>query len=247
MAAYFISDLHLGAGYVADKREHESRVVSFLKSIEEDCTELYLLGDILDFWFEYREVVPRGFIRFFGQLAEMADKGVRIVWMIGNHDIWLFDYLKNEIGMDVVDGTLVREIYGKRFLMNHGDGVGNLKWSFRLIRSLFRNRIAQKLGSAVHPRWLVGLAHVWSGHSKKKGGYTLPEDIAINPYKKFAEEYNLAHPDAQVDFFLFGHQHVLVSETMKENNAEVAIIGDWLRIFSYARFDGEKLTISTYS
>lgn len=243
MAAYFISDIHLGANYIPDRRVHEQRVVSFLRSVEKDCTELYLLGDILDFWFEYRNVVPRGFIRFFGQLARMADNGVRILWIVGNHDIWLFDYLRDEIGIEVADGTVVREILGKRFVMDHGDGIGNLKWSFRFMRGLFRNGTARMLAKAIHPRWLVGFAHNWSGHSKKRGGYTLPEEVALNPYLSFAAEYNSTHHDAPADYFLFGHQHVLVSEHIPENNAFVAIIGDWLKIFSYLRFDGEKLDI----
>jgi len=245
-AAYFISDLHLGAGYISEPRAQEQRVVDFLQSIRDDCSELYLLGDILDFWFEYRNVVPRGFVRFFGQLAKMADSGVKITWLTGNHDIWLFDYLRNEIGMEVIDGTLVKTIYGKRFLMNHGDSVGKLKWSFRFIRSLFRNNIAQAMGAAVHPRWLVGFAHCWSGHSRKSGGYTLPADVAMDPYKQFASEYNRTHPDEQADYFLFGHQHVLACDEIPDNNAKVAIIGDWIRIFSYARFDGLSFEILTY-
>lgn len=245
-AAYFISDLHLGASYIGDNREHEKKIVRFLRSIEHDCAELYLLGDVLDFWFEYKNVAPRGFLRFFGQLARMADSGVRIVWLTGNHDIWLFDYLRDEIGIEVVDGTLVKEILGRRFLLAHGDAVGDLKWSFRLIRSLFRNRIAQKLAAAIHPRWLVGFAHGWSSRSRKSGGYTLPEDVALNPYLSFAGEYNRLNPEAPADFFLFGHQHVLVEGEIAENSARVAIIGDWIRIFSYARFDGATFEISRF-
>lgn len=244
-AAYFISDLHLGASYIADGRLHEQKVVDFLESISKDCSELYLLGDVLDFWFEYRNVVPKGFVRFFGALASMADRGIKITWIIGNHDIWLFDYLKNEIGMEVADGYVVREIFGKRFMLSHGDAVGKLPLGFRIIRSVFRNRIAIRLASCLHPRWLVGFAHLWSGHSKKSGGYTLRAETAINPYIDFARSYNSSH-EQKIDYFLFGHQHVLVSEDIEENNAKVAIIGDWMRLFSYVRFDGVKFEILTY-
>ncbi len=117
MKAYFLSDLHLGAPYFPDSRKAELRVVDFLDSIKDDAHTIYLLGDILDYWYEYRYVVPRGFVRFFGKLAELADSGVRIVWFIGNHDIWIFDYLPSELGIEVVDGALVEEIDGHFFYM----------------------------------------------------------------------------------------------------------------------------------
>lgn len=112
---YFISDMHLGASYFPDRHAHERLVVSFLESIASDADELYMLGDVLDYWFEYRYVVPRGYVRFFGALARLADRGVKIHWFTGNHDIWLFDYLRDEIGIEVVDGYSVRDIFGKRF------------------------------------------------------------------------------------------------------------------------------------
>ncbi|MBR5745314.1 MAG: metallophosphoesterase, partial [Muribaculaceae bacterium] len=111
---YFIADLHIGAKYITDPRDHERRVVDFLRSIKDDAKTLYLMGDVLDYWFEYKKVVPRGYIRFFGALAELADAGVEIIWFVGNHDIWLFDYLRDEIGLKVVDGVEIREIDGKR-------------------------------------------------------------------------------------------------------------------------------------
>lgn len=150
MKAYFLSDLHLGAPYFTDSKEAEKRVVSFLDEIKDDAEVIYLLGDILDYWYEYRYVVPRGFVRFFGKLAELADKGIRIVWFIGNHDIWIFDYLPSELGIEVVDGSLVEEIDGKIFFMTHGDGIGRLKPSFgflgdcsviKRVRRLFRQYI----------------------------------------------------------------------------------------------------------
>ena len=131
---YFISDLHLGATYMPDARVHEQRVITWLDSIRHDATELYLLGDILDYWFEYRTVVPRGFVRFFGALASLADSGVKIYWFIGNHDIWLFDYLRDEIGLTVIDGVLEKTIGQHRFFMTHGDGVGELPLTFRMLQ-----------------------------------------------------------------------------------------------------------------
>ena len=126
---YFISDLHIGAGYIGDTHDHERRLVAWLDAIAPTARAIYLLGDVLDYWYEYRTVVPRGYVRFFGALARLADSGVEIIWLKGNHDIWIFDYLPNEIGLAVHDGVMQRDIDGRRFVMEHGDGVGGLRRS----------------------------------------------------------------------------------------------------------------------
>ncbi len=239
---YFISDIHLGASYIKDPRAHEKRVVDFLHHIKPDCKRLFLLGDILDYWWEYRTVVPRGFTRFFGALAELADSGVEITWFKGNHDIWISDYLPNEIGFTLHDGTMVTELDGRRFLMEHGDGVGRLPWSFRKLRALFRNRIAQRLYAAIHPRWTIGFAHSWSSHSRKKGGYT-PTERAGDNLVDFARAYNADSGNEKIDYFIFGHCHTLLQKTLPEGG-EIIILGDWISRFSYAKWDGK--TINTY-
>ena len=121
---YFISDLHLGSGYIADTYSHQRRIAAWLRSIAPTARRLFLLGDVIDYWYEYRDVVPRGFVRFLGALAELADSGVEITWLKGNHDIWIFDYLPSELGINVADGIITRDLDGKTFVMEHGDGVG---------------------------------------------------------------------------------------------------------------------------
>lgn len=241
---FFISDLHLGASYIADPKEHERRVVEFLRSISGDAKRLFLLGDILDYWWEYRTVVPRGFTRFFGALAELADSGVEIIWFKGNHDVWIFDYLPKEIGLTVHDGVMVTELDGRRFLMEHGDGVGKLPWTFRRLRGLFRCRIAQKLYAAIHPRWTIGFAHGWSSHSRKTGGY-IPMDGVGDSLVDYAEEYNATHPE-KVDYFIFGHQHIVLDKKLKDGS-EILILGDWISKFSFAVWDGKSVEISYFS
>lgn len=241
---FFISDLHLGASYIADPKEHERRVVEFLRSISGDAKRLFLLGDILDYWWEYRTVVPRGFTRFFGALAELADSGVEITWFKGNHDVWIFDYLPKEIGLTVHDGVMVTELDGKRFLMEHGDGVGKLPWTFRRLRGLFRCRIAQKLYAAIHPRWTIGFAHGWSSHSRKTGGY-IPKAGVGDSLVDYAEEYNATHPE-KVDYFIFGHQHIVLDKKLKDGS-EILILGDWISKFSFAVWDGKSVEISYFS
>lgn len=236
---YFISDLHLGASYIADPHEHERKVVSFLRHIAPTCRRLILLGDILDYWWEYRNVVPRGFTRFFGALAELADSGVEIIWFKGNHDIWIFDYLPEEIGLKVHDGMMITELDGKRFFLEHGDGVGRLPWSFRRLRALFRNRTAQRLFAAIHPRWTIGFAHSWSSHSRKQGGYT-PSERAGDNLISFADDYNETHPAEKVDYFIFGHCHILLDRLLPAGG-RIVILGDWISRFSYAVWDGKTL------
>jgi UDP-2,3-diacylglucosamine hydrolase len=236
---YFLSDLHLGANYIADRRQQERLVSAWLRSIAPTARRIYLLGDILDYWYEYRYVVPRGFTRFLGTLAEIADSGVEITWFIGNHDIWIFDYLPSEIGMRVIDGTLIEEIDGKRFFMSHGDGIGKLPLGFRLIRNLFRNKLCQTLFAAIHPRWTVGFAHRWSSHSRKH------PNIAENSEQlvEFARKYVVVHPD-EIDYFVFGHQHIVLQQKVG-GGAEIVILGDWISHFSYGLFDGHRFGIHT--
>ncbi len=242
---YFISDIHLGASYIGNHREHERRVVEWLREIGPTARRLYLLGDVLDYWFEYKEVVPRGYVRFFGALAALADSGVEITWFKGNHDIWISDYIPSELGVTVVDGALDVEIDGKRFFMEHGDGVGRMKRSFRMLRRLFRNRVAQKLFSGIHPRWTVPFAHRWSSHSRETGGGVRVAEyggLENDPLAEFARGYLVSH--GHVDYFIFGHRHQLVDEPLGDDS-RLVILGDWITRFSYAVFDSENLEIKS--
>ena len=244
MKAYFLSDLHLGAPYLASTREAERRVVAFLDRIGRDADVIYLLGDVLDYWYEYRYVVPRGFVRFFGKLAELADSGVRIVWMIGNHDIWIFDYLPKELGIEVVDGTLSERIGDATFFLTHGDGVGKLPRSFRFLRSLFRSRFCQWMYGAVNPRWTIPFAYAWSAHSRKTG-YTpeCPDCRLVDNLRRFSLQWLKTHPD--IDWFIYGHVHVLLRERLTPVCGMV-ILGEWIKTFSYAVYDGSRLALGRW-
>lgn len=243
---YFISDLHLGAGYITDKRRHECLIVDFLRSIATDARRLVLLGDVLDYWWEYSKVVPRGYTRFFGQLAAMADSGVEILWFKGNHDIWIFDYLPDEIGFRLVDGMLTTEWDGHRFLLEHGDGVGQLPWKFRQLRRLFRCRPLQWLYSLLPPRLTIGFAHAWSSHSRKTGGQMrAADDPTENSLVRWAEEYNSTHPADKIDYFVFGHQHIMLDHDLKAGG-KVIVLGDWIDKFSYGVWDGARFSLRKF-
>lgn len=245
MIAYFLSDLHLGAPYFEDSHVAEARVVAFLDSVKEEADAIFLLGDVLDYWYEYRYVVPRGFVRFFGKLAELADSGVKIVWFIGNHDIWIFDYLPSELGIEVIDGYKVFDLDGHKFLLTHGDGIGQLNPTFKLLRTLFRNKFCQFLFSGIHPRWTVPFAYRWSRHSRK---CELPADVdaerMMRNIKAFSLEYLQEHPD--VEYFIFGHLH-LFERVALTDHADMIVLGEWIKRCSYARWDGTRLTLHEYS
>lgn len=243
--AYFLSDLHLGAPYFSDSKEAERRVVSFLDSIKDDADEIFLLGDILDYWYEYRHVVPRGFVRFFGKLAELSDRGVRIVWFIGNHDIWIFDYLPSELGIEVIDGAAIETVKGKRFYMTHGDGIGKLKPSFRFLRGLFRNRFCQKLYAAIHPRWTVPFAYNWSRHSRKYDGPSQSDSERMLDNVRNHSRATLKK-DGGIDFFIYGHLHIVVDEKMEEGSRMI-VLGEWIKTFSYGMFDGHEFSLCRWT
>lgn len=241
---YFISDIHLGASYIADPRGHEKRIADWLGKIADDADSLYILGDALDYWYEYRYTVPKGYVRFFGALASLSDSGVKVHWIKGNHDIWIFGYLQSELGIEVHDHHISAEIGGKRFYIAHGDIDGEPRPSYRRLQRLFRCRTAQRIFSAIHPRWTVPFAHRWSGHSRKHGRKA--EDLlpADDPLLAFASGYNLKHTPA--DYFVFGHRHIL-AEASVAPDSKLFIIGDAFSLFSYAEFDGSSFTVREMS
>lgn len=228
MSVYFVSDLHLGSRCYTNPTEAERAVCQWLEQIWPDCQRLYLLGDILDYWFEYRHVVPRGFTRFLGLLGRMADSGVQITWLTGNHDTWVTDYLPNEIGCRVAHGPIVEEIDGKRFLLAHGDGLGPMPMAEKIMRSIFHSKILRRAFAAVHPRWTVGLALQWSASNRRKHSCALPD---ITPLLKWID-----NPDTPVaDYYIFGHYHTIEQLTLP-SSAQLVVLGDWLNHRSHATY-----------
>ena len=241
---YFISDLHLGASYL-DTRLCEQRIIDWLNTIKHDAKRIILLGDILDYWFEYRHVVPRGYVRFLGKIAELSDSGIEIHWFTGNHDIWIFDYLPAELGIIVHRTHTTLDIDGHRFFLSHGDEVGKRKWSFRFLQSLFRNKVAQWCYSWIHPDLTMILAHKWSSSSRKKNDKKGEERFRgekNEPLVQFAKEYI---KENDVEYLIFGHRHILLDLMLTRNNRMV-ILGDWIKHFSYATFDGNNLVIDIF-
>ena len=242
---YFAADAHLGNRYMDHPVEAEKKLVRWLDSIKDDAQAIWFLGDMFDYWFEYKYVVPKGHVRFFGKLAELSDMGIEIHLMIGNHDIWMFDYLPKEIGAVIHQGPLTVDLLGARFLLAHGDEVGKQKFTFRFLQVMFRNKVCQFLYAAIHPRWTFGFAKGWSLRSRKKGLPKLPADPeeATGYLIDFATAYAQTHPD--IRYFIFGHRHTLLDMAISPD-ARILVAGDWMRHFSYIQWDGSTLSLKLF-
>ncbi|NDV83945.1 UDP-2,3-diacylglucosamine diphosphatase [Bacteroides sp. 51] len=243
---YFLSDAHLGSRAIKSGRTQERRLVNFLDSIKHKASAVYLLGDMFDYWHEYKNVVPKGYTRFLGKLSELTDMGVEVHFFIGNHDIWCKDYLTKECGVIMHYEPLTTEIHGKEFYLAHGDGLGDPGKTFKFLRSAFRNPVLQKIFAAIHPGWTLEWGLNWAKHSRlKREDGKEPEYMGEN--KEFlvlySKEYLKAHPN--INYFIYGHRHIML-DLMLSRTARMMILGDWISYFSYAVFDGENLFLEEY-
>ena len=232
---YFVSDVHLGL-LVADPAAREARFVSFLRGLPEDAEALYLLGDIWDFWYEYRDVVPKGYVRVFAAIQDLIDRGVKVYFFQGNHDVWTYSYFE-ELGMIRLVQPAVVEISGKKFCLGHGDGLGKVPFGYRFLRSVFHCRFLQVLFSMLHPWIAFRLGNNWSKGNRlaRKEEYVFKGEE--EPLYKFAEAFAKSEG---IDHFVFGHYHVAVSMTLP-SGASFNILKDWIDGSPYMYFDGEKL------
>ena len=243
---YFAADAHLGNRYLDNPHDVEKKFVRWLDSIKDDAQAIWFLGDMFDYWYEYKFVVPRGHVRFLGKLAELADRGIEIHLMIGNHDIWMFDYLPKEIGTVIHQGPLTIDLLGACFFLAHGDEVGKQKFTFRFLRAMFHNKVCQFLYAGIHPRWTFAFAKGWSFRSRQQRLTKLPEDPkeATGYLIDFAKAYAQTHPD--IRFFIFGHSHSLLDMAINPNT-RLLVVGDWMKHFSYIQWDGSRLSPIVFS
>ncbi|MDR2824237.1 MAG: UDP-2,3-diacylglucosamine diphosphatase [Prevotellaceae bacterium] len=244
MAVYFLSDAHLGSRLVANPREHELHLVRWLDSVKTNASTIYLLGDIFDFWFEYKTVVPKGFVRLFGKLTELVDKGIDIHFFIGNHDIWAFDYFEKEIGLKVHRQPLTVEHFGKTFYLRHGDGLVDDDAGFSFIRKIFHNRFLQRAFACVPPLIGQNLGYFWARKNREN---LCEEDTKYKgengePIIRFAKKYAETHT---VDYFVFGHRHLLLNLQLAKGE-QVIILGDFINLFTYGEFDSEKFELKEF-
>lgn len=250
---YFCSDAHLGSHYHKDPLAAEIKLVTFLKSIEENAREIFFVGDMFDYWFEYKDVVPRGFVRFLGQCASMSDKGIKLHFFTGNHDCWMSDYFEREFGAIIHHKSFIFENNGYKFRISHGDeeytGYSmRLKWMYRL----FNSKVARFFYAALHPRWTVGLAYWLSYNSRKRGLKKQTEGriphALCNDYFDIENEWLVRKTkefilkDPSIDFYIYGHRHLMLDLALKEQKRCI-ILGDWITYDSYAQWDGKTLCL----
>lgn len=243
---YFLSDAHLGSLAIPHPRMQERRLVRFLDSIKGKASAIYLLGDMFDFWNEYRYVVPKGYTRFLGKLSELTDSGVEIHYFTGNHDLWTYGYLEEECGVKVHKSAVTTEIFGRVFYLAHGDGLGDPDPKYRFLRRVFHSTLCQHLLNMAHPRWGMWLGLTWAKHSrlKRSEGKEPPYMGEDREYLvRYAKEYLAAHKD--IDYFMFGHRHIEL-DLMLSRKTRLMILGDWIWQFTYAVFDGEHMFLETY-
>ena len=223
--------------------ETERKMCRWLDEIKEDALAIYLLGDIFDYWYEYKYVVPKGFTRLLGKLGELTDSGVKVHFFIGNHDLWLTDYLAKECGMTLHFKPYITTIHDKKFFLAHGDGLGDDSRSFRFLRRIFHSKFLRKCFSAIHPRWTIPLAHAWSNSSRENGGVVSYLGEEREHLIQFAKEKIKEEPD--INYFVFGHRHVLLDLPIAEHS-KVIMLGDWITLFSYAEFDGDRVQLKKF-
>lgn len=239
---YFASDFHLGAPDAIQSLEREKRIVRWLREVAGDASHIFLVGDLFDFWFEYRKVIPKGYTRLLGKLAELRDEGIEIIAFTGNHDMWMDGYFEQELHIPVYSSPQQYCFNGKVFYIAHGDGLGPGDQGYKLMKKIFRSKFCRWLFSGLHPSWGISLANYFSLKSRKltEQEVFLGEDkewLVLHSRKLLQEK--------QVDYFIFGHRHLPLDIKLGDNSRYINL-GDWLNYQSYAVFDGTQLELKYY-
>lgn len=241
---YFASDFHLGTDGQLSSLEREKQIVRWLESIRHDAAEIFLVGDIFDYWFEYKQVIPKGFTRLIGKLGELRDQGIPISFFTGNHDMWMFSYFNNELGIPIHRAPIRREINGKKMMIGHGDGLGPGDHGYKFIKSVFSNKLCQWLFARIHPNLGISIMKFWSGKSRAA---TAVQNKFLGKDRewlvRFSEE---TIKNEEVDFFIFGHRHLPIDYPLSNGSSRYINLGDWLQFNSYAVLNGAELTLQFY-
>jgi UDP-2,3-diacylglucosamine hydrolase len=245
MKTYFASDFHLGVDARLTSVEREKQICRWLDSISHDAEAIYFVGDIFDYWFEYKTVIPKGFTRLMGKIAELRDKGIELHFFTGNHDMWMFEYFTEEFGIPIYRKPIVKEIYGKTFFIGHGDGLGPGDYGYKFIKSVFAHPINQWLFARLHPNLALGLMQYFS---KKSRGMQDPlEENFLGVDREWLILYANKKLDAiYADYFIFGHRHLPLDWLLKNNKSRYLNLGEWLTQTTYAVFDGKEISVQVF-
>ena len=241
---YFLSDFHLGAPDYTSSLEREKIIVQFLDEAKRDAAEIFIVGDIFDFWYEYRRVVPKGYVRLLGKLAELTDAGIRLHFFVGNHDMWMKNYFQHELNIPVYFEPKDFEWNGKTFHIAHGDGLGPGDHRYKFIKKIFRSPFCQWLFGILPPYMGMGLANFLSQRSRVQTGSI--EEVFLGEEKEWLLIYSKNKlKEKNFDFFVFGHRHLPIDFRL-QNGSRYINLGDWIHFYTYAVFDGGKLELRSY-
>ncbi len=233
---YFLSDFHLGAPDAVTSLQREKKIIAFLNEIVADAEQIFILGDLFDFWFEYRKVVPKGYVRILGKLAEITDSGIPVHFFVGNHDMWMKDYFQKELNIPVYFEPIPFTFNGKKFLLGHGDGLGPGDHGYKFIKKVFRNKIAQTLFGLIPPFIGMNLADYFSRKSRAKTGQS--DEVFLGEEKEWLITYSKdVLKKTYYDYFIFGHRHLPINIKLDEKSRYINL-GDWIKYDSYGVFDG---------
>ncbi len=242
---YFFSDLHLGAPDYEKSLVREIKAVKFLETIRNTAAAIYIVGDLFDFWFEYKHVTPKGYVRLLGKLAEITDSGIPVYFFVGNHDMWMRGYFEKELNIPVFFEPLEVDMNGKKLLIGHGDGLGPDDHGYKLLKKVFRNGFCQWLFGLMHPTWGIGLANYFSRKSRKKTG--ADDDVFLGEEKEWLIIYSReVLAKKHVDYFIFGHRHYAIDHRLTSRSRYINL-GDWISNFTYAVFDGHDITLKKWA
>ncbi len=240
---YFASDFHLGAHALDSSLVRERKLVEWLEQIQVDAAHIFLLGDLFDFWYEYRTAVPKGFVRFFGKLAQLADAGVPITIYTGNHDMWMFDYFQKEFGINVLRKPQSYLIGQTRFHLGHGDGLGNGDYKYKVLKQIFENDILRWLFRWVHPDLGIWLAHTWAKSSRRRSK-KIDESFKAREKEWIWQYCHQIEQKQHHEHYVFGHRHLPLDLEVAQGSRYLNL-GEWLTHYTYAVFDGNSLTMKS--
>lgn len=242
---YFLSDFHLGAPDLTASRAREKEIIRFLDSIQHDAAEIFIVGDIFDFWYEYRKVVPKGYVRLLGRLAEITDKGIPIHFFVGNHDMWMKNYFREELAIPVYFEPKEFVRFGKKLLIGHGDGLGPGDKGYKFLKRIFRNPACQWLFGILPPFFGMGLANFLSRKSRAQTGSK--EEKFLGDDKEWLIIYSREIlKERFFDFFVFGHRHLPIDYRLSDKSRYVNL-GDWISYQTYAVFDGDSFELKSFT
>ncbi|MEP7196979.1 MAG: UDP-2,3-diacylglucosamine diphosphatase [Saprospiraceae bacterium] len=242
--AYFASDFHLGIDSQLCSRDREDLICNWIDMIAKDATHVFLLGDLFDFWFEYKHAIPKGYVRLIGRLASLKDSGIDVHIFTGNHDLWMENYFTVELGIPIHYHNIEFQLANKNFLLGHGDGLGPGDYSYKRMKKIFTHPFSKFLYRWLHPDLGIPLANYFSGKSRKA-------QKVLKNYLGHEKEWLIQYVELKAqkkdyDFYIFGHRHLPIDYTLKNNLARYINLGDWLIHQSYAQFDGESMKLCFY-